>query len=107
MHSLDVFNPWWEIAISVAESNKDILFVKSYPILYSISKVFKENLCIIQEIINYFSGFPASILILQYLRQIPVIDRDNGFNIVFEKLINQIRIKFNRSEGTRLNSVTR
>ena len=52
----------------------------------------KDNLGISYEIVHNFFAQPSSIRVLQEKREIPVVERDKGFDAVLQTRINDILV---------------
>lgn len=59
-----------------------VLLVKRHPVLHLAGKTLIEGHAVALEILDNASVFPAAVLILQRLRQIPVIKGQHRFDLV-------------------------
>ncbi len=70
-----------------------VLLVKRHPILHLAGKTLIEGHAVALEILDNASVFPAAVLILQRLRQVPVVEGQHRLDLVGQKGIDQLLVE--------------
>ena len=70
----------------VAEHGENPRLVERHPMLHAIAEVFRAYLGIVAEVFRDFAIGPSAHL-LEHLRKIPMIERHERLDVVFEELV--------------------
>jgi hypothetical protein len=59
-----------------------VLFIEGHPVSYRIAKMLVERDAIVVEVVDDSPGLPGTILLHQGLRNIPVVESQDGLDVM-------------------------
>src|ERR1035437_4722758 len=84
-----VSEPWCEKSQFVADGRRDPRLVMCRERAHAITEPIRDQRSVVCESEGCGSVGPAIVITLQRSRQVPVVERREGFNIALEQTVNQ------------------
>ena len=77
----------------VAELRENVLLVDRDPMLHAIAEALEHEFRVRGEIVGALPALPATVAVLERLRQIPVVERDHRRDAVLQAFIDDVIVK--------------
>mmetsp|Transcript_49640 Transcript_49640/g.156236 ORF Transcript_49640/g.156236 Transcript_49640/m.156236 type:complete len:332 (-) Transcript_49640:440-1435(-) len=84
------------LTVGVAQHRCTPRLVDGAPVPDPVAKLFEAHDCIALEVIDHLFAKPATILVLQDLRQVPMVDRHHGRDLAGDELVEQRPVELDR-----------
>src|ERR1700693_3222036 len=94
-----VFDSGREMSQFVTESRRDPRLVMSRERAHAIAQPLCDERGVLREPVSRVSIGPPVVFALQHSRQVPVVERREGFNVAGEQSVNQAIVEFETGSG--------